>query len=72
MLNSQKIKLLVIHCSDTDNNDDITSRDIHKMHLDFGWDGIGYHKIILRCGKIENGRPDIGWVLMLKVKMILV
>ena len=61
MLNSQKIKLLVIHCSDTDDNDDITSRDIHQMHLDFGWDGIGYHKIILRCGKIENGRPEY-WI----------
>ena len=61
MLNSQKIKLLVIHCSDTDNNDHITSRDIHKMHLDFGWQGIGYHKIILRCGKIENGRPEY-WI----------
>ena len=28
------------------------------MHLSFGWDGIGYHKVILRSGKIENGRPE--------------
>ena len=28
------------------------------MHLDFGWNGIGYHKVILRNGEIENGRPE--------------
>ena len=26
------------------------------MHLNFGWDGIGYHKIINRYGKVENGK----------------
>ena len=31
------------------------------MHLKFGWDGIGYHKIINRSGKIENGRPEY-WI----------
>ena len=31
------------------------------MHLSFGWDGIGYHKIILRNGNIQNGRPEY-WV----------
>ena len=28
------------------------------MHLNFGWEGIGYHKVILRSGKVENGRPE--------------
>ncbi|MDB9800442.1 N-acetylmuramoyl-L-alanine amidase, partial [Alphaproteobacteria bacterium] len=49
------------HCSDTENNKDLNALDIHKMHLDFGWDGIGYHKIICRSGKIENGRPEY-WI----------
>ena len=31
------------------------------MHLNFGWDGIGYHKIINRSGEIENGRPEY-WI----------
>ena len=31
------------------------------MHLKFGWDGIGYHKIINRSGKVENGRPEY-WI----------
>jgi len=61
MLISKNIKLLVVHCSDTENVKDFNAADIHKMHLKFGWDGIGYHKIILRSGKIENGRPEY-WI----------
>ena len=61
MLIEKKISLLVVHCSDTENSPNLSAIDIHKMHLEFGWDGIGYHKIINRSGKIENGRPDY-WV----------
>lgn len=55
------VKLIVIHCSDTPNNQNISAIDIHKMHLGFGWDGIGYHKIICRDGTIQEGRPEY-WV----------
>lgn len=58
MLIKKNIKLLVVHCSDTPNNHNIGAIDIHKMHLSFGWDGIGYHKVIKRSGEIENGRPE--------------
>ena len=58
MLINQKIKFIIVHCSDTKNNMNVNAAYIHKMHLSFGWDGIGYHKIILRSGKIENGRPE--------------
>jgi N-acetylmuramoyl-L-alanine amidase len=61
MLINNKIKLLVVHCSDTENYINSSAVDIHKMHLGFGWDGIGYHKIINRSGKVENGRPDY-WI----------
>ena len=61
MLIDKDIKLLVVHCSDTDNNKDLSAIDIHEMHLNFGWDGIGYHKIIRRSGIIENGRPEY-WI----------
>ena len=61
MLINKKISLIVVHCSDTANNINLSAVDIHKMHLGFGWDGIGYHKIIKRSGKIENGRPEY-WV----------
>ena len=61
MLFHKDIKLLVVHCSDTDNRENVNAADIHKMHLGFGWDGIGYHKIICRSGEIENGRPEY-WI----------
>ena len=61
MLISRNIKLLVVHCSDTNNGEDLSAFDIHKMHLNFGWDGIGYHKVICRSGKVENGRPEY-WI----------
>ena len=61
MLTDLNIKFLVIHCSDTDNDENLKATDIHRMHLSFGWDGVGYHKIICRSGEIENGRPEY-WI----------
>lgn len=61
MLNKENIKTIVVHCSDTSDDEFIGAREIHEMHLSFGWEGIGYHKVILRDGAIENGRPEY-WV----------
>ena len=61
MLDKNNIKYLIVHCSDTGDKKFINASDIHKMHIDFGWDGIGYHKVILRSGEIENGRPEY-WI----------
>ena len=61
MLDAKNIKLLVVHCSDSEDYQDLNALDIHKMHLGFGWDGVGYHKVINRSGKIENGRPEY-WI----------
>jgi len=61
MLVAKNIKLLVVHCSDSEDSQTLTALDLHKMHLNFGWDGIGYHKVINRSGKIENGRPEY-WI----------
>ena len=58
MLKKDDIEFLIVHCSDTPDDQDVNAEFIHKMHLDNGWDGIGYHKIILRSGTIENGRPE--------------
>ena len=58
MLKKENINYLIVHCSDTPNSKNLTAHDIHQMHLDFGWNGIGYHKVILRNGEIENGRPE--------------
>ncbi|MAJ15066.1 MAG: N-acetylmuramoyl-L-alanine amidase [SAR116 cluster bacterium] len=56
LLLKQNVKYIVIHCSDT--NEDDTAIDIHQLHLSFGWEGVGYHKIIQKNGEIENGRPE--------------
>ena len=61
MLKKDDIEFLIVHCSDTPDDQDINAEFIHKMHLDNGWDGIGYHKVILRSGIIENGRPEF-WI----------
>jgi N-acetylmuramoyl-L-alanine amidase len=63
MLDPKKISLLVVHCSDTPNQhtNRVDAKFIHNMHIGFGWDGIGYHKIICRNGTIENGRPEF-WI----------
>lgn len=55
---AEDIQFLIVHCSDTDDSQNLSALDIHKMHLGFGWDGVGYHKIINRSGKVENGRPE--------------
>ena len=40
MLITKNIKLLVVHCSDTKDSENLTAIDLHKMHLKFGWDGV--------------------------------
>ena len=57
-LSPDRIEMLVVHCSDTPDDTPQTARDIQEMHLGFGWDGVGYHQIIRRDGRRENGRPD--------------
>ena len=52
-----KITRIVIHCSDTPNGRETTAADIHRWHLERGWDGIGYHRVIKLNGDIEHGRP---------------
>ena len=61
MLEAENIRYLVVHCSDTPDDAPVGVRDIHAMHLGFGWDGIGYHRVIARDGSVHHGRPDF-WI----------
>jgi len=61
MLEAKNIRYLVVHCSDSPDDEPITAREIHEMHLGFGWHGVGYHRVINRDGTIEQGRPDY-WI----------
>ncbi len=58
MLEPAAIQHLVVHCSDTPDDEPIGAREIHQMHLGFGWQGTGYHRVITRSGTVEMGRPD--------------
>ncbi len=61
MLKADNIRYLVVHCADTSDEQQLDARDIHRMHLGFGWHGVGYHRIICRDGSVQNGRPDF-WI----------
>ena len=61
MLDPDKIEYLVVHCSATPDDKPMSARDIHAMHLGFGWHGVGYHRVINRTGVVEQGRPDY-WI----------
>jgi len=58
LLDPDAIDMLVVHCSDTPDDEPLRARDIQEMHLGFGWDGIGYHQVICRDGTCEAGRPE--------------
>lgn len=58
MLTPDAIRYLVVHCSDTPDDEALEIGDIHAMHLGFGWDGVGYHAVITRDGRIQPGRPE--------------
>ena len=61
MLSPEDIKLLVIHCSNTPDQKDIGASEIHQMHLNFGWDGIGYHKISEEMAKLKMEGQILDW-----------
>lgn len=54
---------IVIHHTGTSDyqgnyvDDDLSAKEIHEMHLNLGWSGIGYHFVIRKDGRIERGRP---------------
>ena len=57
-LRIRKMDKLIIHCSATPNGRKHEAAEIHKWHLDRGWNGIGYHWVITVDGKLQAGRPE--------------
>ena len=51
------IKLIVVHCSDSPQGRGDNAETIHRWHQEQGWDGIGYHAVILEDGVVQLGRP---------------
>lgn len=48
---------IVIHHAGMKRDEDMTVPAIHELHLGNGWSGIGYHFVVHKDGKIEQGRP---------------
>ena len=50
----RKINRVILHCSATNEGDDVTAAMIKRWHADRGWSDIGYHYI---GGLDQRGRP---------------
>lgn len=49
---------IVVHCSATQAKTDIGAADIDRLHRGQGWQAIGYHYVIRRDGRVEEGREE--------------
>lgn len=57
MIPRTETNYLVIHCSATRADQEITAEHIRRWHVDDnGWSDIGYHWVIERDGKLQHGR----------------
>ena len=57
-MSMKKITHIVVHYSATYEDQNLTVKDIDKMHKARGWNGVGYHYVIRRDGTVEKGRPE--------------
>lgn len=54
----RKINEVIVHWTGNYiDQGNIGAEDIHRWHLERGWNGIGYHYVIKRNGNLQRGRP---------------
>ncbi|TCT35392.1 peptidoglycan recognition protein family protein [Martelella mediterranea] len=51
------INEIIIHCTATPEGRPVSVAEINDWHLERGWSGIGYHRVIHLDGRREAGRP---------------
>jgi hypothetical protein len=54
----RRITEITMHCSATKPCVDVGVDEIRSWHLARGWSDIGYHYVIRRDGRVEEGRPS--------------
>jgi N-acetylmuramoyl-L-alanine amidase len=54
---NREITELILHASETYTNQNIGSEELHVEHVAAGEDGLKYHLVIRRDGKLQRGRP---------------
>lgn len=52
-----KTDMVVIHHTGNPTDDNLSAKEINRMHQVQGWTCIGYHYVIRKNGAIEIGRP---------------
>lgn len=53
----RKINLIVVHCTGTEEGEDVSVQAIRNYHVNHnGWRDIGYHYVIYRDGTVHDGR----------------
>lgn len=55
-MTKRKINKIIVHWTATPPNMDIGADEIRQWHKERGWSDIGYHDVIRRNGRIEEGR----------------
>lgn len=53
----RKINEIIVHCTATFPEQQVTVADITRWHREKGWATCGYHYVICLDGTIQNGRP---------------
>lgn len=54
----REIKEIVVHCTATPENRDVTVADVRRWHKERGFKDIGYHYLIKLDGTVCAGRPE--------------
>ncbi|RJL06031.1 lysozyme [Paracoccus aestuarii] len=57
-MSNTPIRRIVLHYSATYPDQDLGVADIRRMHLQRGFNDVGYHYVIKRDGTVQKGRPD--------------
>lgn len=55
-LDPEKVRYIIIHCSDTTCNSSVTTDTIEYWHKKRGFETIGYHYLVLPSGHVSIGR----------------
>lgn len=53
----REINLIVVHCTATPAGREVTRADVDLWHRQRGFDGIGYHFLVMLDGTVVAGRP---------------
>lgn len=52
----RNIREIIVHCTATRFNQEVSVAEIDRWHKSLGWKGIGYHYVVMLDGKICAGR----------------